>query len=62
MWGKLHVESQFDLSFHVWIVNFEKSMYELLQIDVPVTVQIQNSEEPLTNDSWKLGVLKVDEF
>ena len=55
---KLHVESQFNLSFHVRIVYFEKTVNELLQINIAVAIQIQDSEKSLTNDSWKLRVLK----
>ncbi len=54
----LHIECQFDLGFNIGIVNFEKSMHELLQIDVAVGIEIQHCEEPFTYDAWKLRVLK----
>ena len=54
----LHVKSKFNLGFHIWIVNFEKSVYKLLQINVAITVKVQYSEKSLTNDTWELRVLK----
>ncbi len=55
---KLHIKGKFNLSFHVWIVYFEKAVNELFQINIAVAIQIQDSEKSLTNDSWKLRVLK----
>jgi hypothetical protein len=37
---KLHVESQFNLCFHVRIVYFEKAVDELLQINIAIAIQI----------------------
>ena len=58
MQKELHIKGQFNLSFHVWIIYFEKTVDELLQINIAVAIQIQDSEKSLTNDSRKLRVLK----
>ncbi len=55
----LHVKGKFDLGIHIGIVDFEKSVHELFQVDVAIAVQIKDGEKSFSNNSWQLRVLYV---
>lgn len=40
----LHVKGKFDLGLHIGIVDFEKSVHELFQVDIAIAIQIKDGE------------------
>ena len=53
----LHIECELHFRVVVGVVDLEKAVDELFQIDVSTSVQVEHCEEALSNDSWELGVL-----
>lgn len=53
----LHVESELKFRLSVRVVDLEKAVDELLEVNVSTVVEVEHSEEALTNDTWKLRVL-----
>ena len=52
------IESELDLGLHIRIVDLEEAMYELLQVNEAVPIEVEHREESLSDDSGQLRVLK----
>ena len=48
------VKGKLDLGLDVRIVDLEEAVHELLQINVAITVEVEDREEPLTYDAGQL--------
>ena len=52
------IESELDLGLHIRVVDLEEPMHELLQVYEAVPIEVEHSEESLSDDSGQLRVLK----
>ena len=53
----IDIESELDLSLNIGVVDLEEAVNELLQIDVPVPVQVKDGKESLADDTRELRIL-----
>ena len=53
----LQVKGKFHLCVVVGIIDLEKAMDKLFEIDISGAAQIKNCKETFANNAWKLGVL-----
>ena len=48
----LHIEGKLHLRLVVGVVNLEKAVDELLEVDVATAVQVEHCEEAFSDDAW----------
>ena len=53
----LHIKGKLHLGVVIRVVNLEEAMNKFFQVDVAASIQVKDSEEALTNDTWQLSVL-----
>ena len=51
------VKCKLNFGLEIRVVNLEKSLYELFDVNVPVPIQIDDLEESLANNSRQLAVI-----
>ena len=56
--GYLHVKGKFHLNFQRAIVDFKAPVHELLQINVPLLLEVQYIKKTLSNNTWQSRILK----
>jgi hypothetical protein len=53
------IEDQLDLAFKFRIIDLKHSVDELLLVHIGVGIGVEDTEEPLGQDAWQVGVLKI---
>ena len=48
----LHIKGKLHLGVVIRVVNLEEAMNKFFQVDVAASIQVKDSEEALTNDTW----------
>ena len=53
----LQVENKLELGIDVGIVDLEKSVNKLFEVNVATVIQVEYRKEALSNNTWKLTIL-----